>query len=178
MLNPFKNINRKYSIIYADPPWMYNDGAQGRGASCKYELQSDEWIYNLPVIRIANDDAILFLWATFPKLDIAFNTIFRWGFTYKTMAFTWVKTTKNNKYFFGMGNWTRSNPEVCLLATRGSVKRVDATISSLVFAPITRHSEKPPIIRDKIVQLCGNKSRIELFARQKVKGWHCWGNQV
>lgn len=174
----FSDIRRRYSIIYADPPWMYNDGAQGKGAAFKYQLQDDEWLYNLPVESIAEDNAVLFLWATFPKMESALELIRRWGFTYKTLAFNWVKTTKNGKIFFGMGNWTRSNPEVCLLATRGKPKRVSAGISSVLMAPREEHSKKPDIVRDLIVQLCGNLSRIELFARQRVPGWHCWGNQV
>ena len=139
----FSDIRRKYSIIYADPPWMYNDGAQGKGAAFKYQLQDDEWLYNLPVESIAEDNAVLFLWATFPKMESALELIRRWGFTYKTLAFNWVKTTKNGKIFFGMGNWTRSNPEVCLLATRGKPKRVSAGISSVLMAPREEHSKMP-----------------------------------
>ena len=78
----------------------------------------------------------------------------------------------------GMGNWTRSNPELCLLAIKGKPKRISASVHSVIDTPIERHSKKPDIVRDKIVSLCGNLPRIELFARQKTEGWDVWGNEV
>ena len=88
--------NKKFSIIYADPPWSYKDKAKSgkRGASFKYKTQSDNWVCGLPVKDIADDDCALFLWVTMPKLPEAFKVIEAWGFTYKTVAFTWVKKNK------------------------------------------------------------------------------------
>ena len=77
-----------------------------------------------------------------------------------------------------MGNYTRSNAELCLLATKGKPKRVSASVNSIIDAPIERHSKKPDIVRTKIVELCGDIPRIELFARQKMDGWDSWGDQV
>ena len=173
--------NKKYNIIYADPAWSYQDkaAAGNRGASFKYETQSQEWICNLPVNKIAADDCVLFLWVTMPKLNEVMEVIDSWGFTYKTAAFTWVKRNKiKPTWFMGMGGWTRANPEICLLATKGKPKRISASVLSVIDEPIERHSKKPDCVRDKIVELCGDLPRIELFARQTAEGWDSWGNEV
>ncbi len=111
-------------------------------------------------------------------MPLAFDCIKSWGFQYKTVAFNWVKTTKKNKYHFGGGNWTRSNPEICLLATKGKIKRQSASVRELCVSELREHSRKPDCIRDRIVELCGDLPRIELFARQKTLGWDAWGNEV
>lgn len=172
---------KKYGIIYADPPWFYRDRAASgnRGASFKYRVLSQDWICKLPVETIADANCILFLWITMPKLNEVMEVIESWGFKYKTCAFTWVK--KNRKkptWFMGMGNWTRANSELCLLATRGKPKRISASISSIIDSPREEHSKKPSITRDKIVELCGDVPRIELFARERVPGWDYWGDEV
>ena len=173
--------NKKYKIIYADPPWSYKDKALAgnRGAACKYPTQSAEWLNNLPVKNISDDDCILFLWVTMPKLNECFELIKEWGFEYKTCAFTWVKRNKvADSWFMGMGRWTRANPELCLLATKGSPKRINAGVHSVIDTPIERHSKKPDITKERIVQLIGDLPRIELFARQQSDGWDVWGNEV
>lgn len=171
----------KYDIIYADPPWTYNDKASAgnRGAFYKYDLMEDNAIYSMPVNDMASDDCILFMWATFPKMAEALETIKAWGFTYKTVAFTWVKTNKiSDSLFWGMGRWTRSNAEVCLLATKGKPKRLSAGVHSVIMSPIRKHSQKPDEARDRIVELVGDLPRIELFARNATEGWDVWGNEV
>ena len=174
-------VNKKYNIIYADPPWSYRDKAASgnRGASFKYKVQDHRWVCNLPVKDISEDNCILFIWITMPKLNDIMEVISSWGFSYKTCAFTWVKRNKlQPSWFWGMGNWTRANPELCLLATKGKPKRVSAGVHSVVDTPIERHSKKPDVVKDRIVQLCGDLPRIELFARQKTQGWDVWGNEV
>ena len=171
--------NKKYSIIYADPPWSYDDKALAgnRGACCKYDVMDIDALKKLPIQDITAENSVLFMWATFPKISEALQLLDVWGFRYKTVAFTWVKRGKNSsKYFMGMGRWTRSNSEVVLLATKGKPKRIDAGISQIIDTPIREHSKKPDIVRDKIVQLCGDLPRIELFARSKIHGWDVWGN--
>ena len=171
----------KYSIIYADPPWTYDDKASAgnRGAFYKYPLMEDGAICDLPVSSIADDDCILFMWATFPKMAEALQTIEAWGFTYKTVGFVWVKQSKLGRALhWGMGGWTRSNSEVCLIATRGKPKRVDAGVHQVVMSPVRAHSEKPDEVRDLIVRLVGDLPRIELFSRKVISGWDVWGNQV
>ena len=173
--------NKKYQIIYADPPWSYRDKALAgnRGAGCKYLTQSAEWLNSLPVNRIADKDCVLFLWVTMPKLNECFDLIKAWGFEYKTCAFTWIKKNKvSNSWFMGMGRWTRANSELCLLATKGSPKRINAGVHSIIDTPIEQHSKKPDITRDRIIYLVGDLPRIELFARQKTNGWDVWGNEI
>lgn len=136
-------------------------------------------ICNLQVSDITDKNSILFLWCTWPTIEDGFKVISSWGFKYKTCAFTWVKTNrKSDSLFWGMGYWTRSNTEIVLLATKGSPKRQKANIHQVITAPIGEHSKKPDIVRNKIVELCGNLPRIELFGRRRVEGWDVWGNQV
>lgn len=172
--------DKKYRIIYADPPWRYADRKPPQGgAEEHYPTMLLSNIHNLPVMQIAETDCVLFMWATYPLLQEALDTIKAWGFTYKCVGFTWVKQNKlGSGYFFGLGRWTRGNPEICLMATRGKPKRVSASVANLTLAPLTRHSAKPPVIRDKIVQLLGDLPRIELFARQTAEGWDSWGNEI
>ena len=121
---------KKYSVIYADPPWNYAAGGKTRNVERHYRTMKPEDIYSLPVQDIAEDDCLLFLWATFPNLDVALETIRRWGFQYKTAAFVWVKRNrKSPSWFWGLGNWTRANAEICLLATKGKPKRASASVS-------------------------------------------------
>lgn len=172
---------KKYNIIYADPPWSYRDEALAgnRGAGCKYKVQSKEWIDNLPIADIADKDCVLFLWVTMPKLNECWELIQKWGFEYKTVAFTWVKKNKvKNSWFWGMGRWTRANPELCLLATKGKPKRISASVHSIVDTPIQKHSQKPDEVKNRILSLMGDLPRIELFAREKTIGWDSWGNEI
>lgn len=109
----------------------------------------------------------------------ALDLIEAWGFQYKTIAFNWIKQNKSgNGLFWGLGNYTRSNSEICLLATKGKPKRVSAAVHSVVISPIERHSKKPDEVRDRIVELMGDLPRIELFARSGADGWDCWGNEA
>ena len=103
-----------------------------------------------------------------------------WGFEYKNIAFTWIKKNKKaDSNFWGMGSWTRSNPEFLLLGTKGNPKKNSSSVHSVIESKIEEHSKKPDIIRDKITELCGeDKTKIELFSRKKVDGWDCWGNET
>jgi len=176
----WSTIGKKYNIIYADPAWSYRDKALAgnRGAESKYQVMSVDEIKKLPVETITHDDCILFMWATFPNLREALDVIDAWGFDYKTVGFTWVKKTKNGHNFMGMGNYTRSNAEVCLIARKGKIKRIDAGIRQIIESIPERHSKKPDIVRDKIVDLVGELPRVELFARNETDGWDVWGNEV
>ena len=175
------DLTGRYGIIYADPPWTYTDKASAgnRGAFYKYPLMTDAEIKAMPVASMASDDCVLFMWATFPKIAEALDVIHAWGFTYKTVAFTWVKKNKRaDSLFWGMGRWTRSNAEVCLLATRGRPSRLSASVHSVVVAPIREHSRKPDEVRGRILALVGDLPRVELFARQSTPGWAVWGNET
>jgi N6-adenosine-specific RNA methylase IME4 len=133
----------------------------------------------LPVSEIAAPDCMLFMWSTFPNLKDCLKVIEAWGFQYKSCGFTWVKTNrKSSGFHIGLGHYTRSNSELCLVATKGRPKRVSKSVRQLVVSPIERHSKKPDCIRDYIVELCGDVPRIELFARECVPGWEALGNEI
>jgi len=175
-------MSSSYEIIYADPPWNYT-ATSNKIPSRKKDGQSyiamrmiDIYNYDIPQTK---KDAVLFIWATAPLLPEALYTIKSWGFEYKTVAFTWIKKNKKqDTNFWGMGSWTRSNPEYLLLATKGNPKAISHSVHSVIESKIQEHSKKPDEIRDKIVELCGDKLRIELFARCKTKGWDCVGDQL
>ncbi len=171
----------KYKIIMADPPWTYQDKALAgnRGAGCKYDLMTQDELKAMPIADLADDDCAMFMWVTMPMLQEGLDLIKAWGFTYKTNAFTWVKRNKvADSWFWGMGRWTRSNAELCLLATKGHPTRASAAVHSVIDTKIERHSKKPDEVRKRIVQLCGDLPRIELFARERAEGWDAYGNQV
>ena len=173
------NTNKKYDIIYADPPWKYQD--KGCNGNCEqhYSTMKIQDICQLPIKDIAEKDCVLFLWTTYPMLREALQLIEAWGFKYKTIGFQWLKQNKSGKgFFFGLGRWTRGNTECCLIATKGKPKRVSNSVSQLIIEPIRSHSQKPDTTREKIVELVGDLPRIELFARQYAEGWDCWGNEV
>ena len=133
----------------------------------------------LPVADLAAPDSALFLWATFPQLPEALRLIREWGFTYKSVAFVWLKKNrKADSWFYGLGFWTRANAEICLLATKGKPKRISGSVRSIVLSPLQQHSRKPAEIRDRIVELMGDLPRIELFAREAAPGWDVWGNEA
>lgn len=176
-------MNKKYNIIYADPPWTFktysNKGKEKKSAECHYECMTIDDIYNLNINNIADDNCVLFLWVTFPLLQEGLETIKRWGFEYKTCAFNWVKRNKKaDSWFWGLGYWTRSNSEICLLATKGKPSRISKSVHQVCDARVMQHSAKPNEIRDKIVELCGDLPRVELFARETCNGWDSVGNEI
>lgn len=174
--------NKKYAIIYADPPWTfktYSDKGKDRGAEKHYHCMSKREIQELPVAEIADKDCVLFLWVTWPCIKEGLELIEKWGFRYKTCAFNWVKRNRvSDGWFWGLGFWTRSNSEVCLLATKGHPKRVSKSVHQVCDARVREHSRKPDEVRDRIVELMGDLPRIELFARGKVAGWDVWGDEA
>jgi site-specific DNA-methyltransferase (adenine-specific) len=137
-------------------------------------------IVNLPVADLADDNCALFLWCTFPYLEDQIKLFHVWGFQYKTLGFSWIKTNSiNGKPFFGVGYYAKSNCEICLMGTKGRMIPVSDKVSSVVIAPRREHSRKPDEVRERIVELFGDIPRIELFARPPVPpGWDCWGNEV
>ena len=180
--------DKKYNIIYADPPWRYNDTRSGAGfknpngaggAEKHYPTMSLEEICSMPVKNIANDNCMLFLWSTSSLLDYGFEVMKHWGFTYKTMGFVWVKMTKDfSKPYSGMGHYTNQNAEFCLLGLKGKYWRNARNVKQIIQKPRDKHSKKPIETRDRIINICGDLPRIELFARQAVEGWDSWGNEV
>jgi len=174
----------RYSVIYADPPWKYNNRANHktrfRGGACgHYQLMPMAEIASLPIGDIAAENSALFLWCTFPYLDEQITLFKHWGFKYRTVAFTWIKTNPDTREpFFGVGYYTKSNAEVCLLGVRGRMKPISNAVSSVIIAPRQEHSRKPNEARQRIVQLFGDVLRIELFARSRAPGWDVAGNSI
>ena len=174
---------KKYEIIFCDPPWKFNNkntgGSMKSGASNKYKVMTLDEMKLLPISDIASDNCVLFMWWVGSQPQEAIDLVDAWGFSLKTMTgFVWVKRTKLWKMFFGMGHWTRAGAECCLIATKGKPKRLSASIRSVIEAVSDVHSKKPNIFADKIVELCGDLPRLEMFARDKKNGWDTWGDEV
>ena len=176
---------KKYRIIYADPPWKYSsDPRSKRGiwglAQNHYKSMTLKELKGLPIEGLADRNSICFMWATFPILPHCIEVLESWGFKYKTVAFVWVKQNKIGTDIkkYGLGWYTRSNCELVLIGRRGQFVRNSTKVQQVVLSPIREHSKKPEEVRGRILELCGDLPRIELFARQKVEGWDCWGNEV
>lgn len=173
-----------YASLLVDPPWKYRVEG-GRGAADKqYRTMSFAELCLLPVEQLAAPDSVLFMWAVFPMLFEAGALMKAWGFEYVNCGFVWVKTNPVTPTpFVGMGHWTRGNAELCLMGRRGKPSRVDAAVQqivadNLVVSPVAEHSAKPAEVRNRITRLMGDVASIELFARERVDGWDCFGDQV
>ena len=159
---------KKYSVVLADPPWefvTYSD--KGRKKSPKYPVMSFSALCSLPVCKIVDDNAALFMWATWPTISSAFTVMKAWGFEYRTLAFDWFKTTKNAKPHFGTGYYFRAGPEPCLLGVRGRMPVAVKNERNIIVAPAREHSRKPDDQYDKIERVYPfdvYNNRIELFA--------------
>lgn len=180
-------MSGRFQIIYADPPWSYADANCNGAAAQQYRTLTLDDLCKMPFGKLAADDCTMFMWGTYPLLPEMLRVGQAWGFTYKSIAFQWVKRYgKSGAPFFGLGRWTRGNTEGCFLFTKGKPRRVSASVSQLIEtlepeiidAPIGKHSAKPAIVRDRIVELMGDLPRIELFARERAEGWHSWGNEL
>jgi len=174
---------KKYEVIYADPPWRFNNkntgGSMKSGADSHYSTMNLDDICNLPITKMTDNNCILFMWWVATQPMEALKVVNAWGFKLKTMTgFNWVKLTKSEKLFFGMGFWTRAGSEMCLIAIKGNPKRISRSVRSVELAECTNHSKKPDIFKDRILQLCGDLTRIELFARNESKGWDVFGDDV
>lgn len=148
--------DKKYQIIYADPPWnLHGVNKSGMVTSRdspnnpsyahlnQYKSMSYANIKALPVNNLSADNCILFMWVVDNSLPFAFDIFKEWDFAYKTVGFTWVKLTKENSDAFGMGQWTRNNPEMCLIATKGKIARICSDIRQLQQHPLSKHSKNP-----------------------------------
>ena len=193
ILDIFPDLPRKkYSIIYADPPWHYNGKMQfdrsGKlkenpgwrrdifisSACFKYPTLPTKELKTLPIENIAEDDCLLFMWSSSPHLEQAISLGKAWGFDYKTIAFVWNKMNHNP------GQYTLSYCEVCLLFKRGRIPRPRGArnIKQLIEVPRNGHSEKPEKIAEGIEKMFPEQAKIELFARHSREGWDSWGLEV
>jgi N6-adenosine-specific RNA methylase IME4 len=190
MSDPFADIPRgHFGAILADPPWAFPKwsglAVPARTKEQPYAYMTMQDIATLPVEEFAADNCVLLCWVTWPMLLDCLNVIKKWGFAYKTCGFAWIKADNTQADFFQeelktemkLGYWTRSNSEVCLLATRGTPKRVSAGVRQAIVAPAREHSRKPDGIHERIERLVAGPY-LELFARQQRAGWTVWGNQT
>ena len=168
-----ETTDKKYRVIYADPPWSYNDKQNTSklgGAAKHYDTMPLEDICALTIP--AQSNSVLFMWATSPLLEDAFKVINAWGFKYKT-SFVW------DKVLHAMGHYNSVRHELLLIATRGSCTPDIAKLyDSVVSIERTEHSRKPAWFREMIDELYPVGERIELFAREAPKGWDVWGNMA
>lgn len=163
--------------------WKTDTGPGNRNAD--YQTMTIEEIAALPVGEIAAPDCALFMWGIWVLLPEALDVIKAWGFTYKSCAFDWMKANASQPDMFredsdvqmGLGYWTRANTEYCLLATRGSPKRLSKSVRQGIIEPRRQHSRKPTCVYERIERLVEGP-RVELFARNTRPGWSSWGNQV
>lgn len=178
---------KQYNVILADPPWHFRNYSadepgmihkRSRGANRYYPTMTIDDICALQIP--ASSDAVLFLWACWPLMPEALRVIKAWGFEYKTLAWEWVKANPGGFGFFtGMGYYTRSNTEPCLLATRGNFpKPANRSIQALIYSAVLEHSRKPDDQYRKIEALYPGASYLELFARRPRAGWDQFGNEV
>jgi N6-adenosine-specific RNA methylase IME4 len=179
---------KKYNVIYADPPWSYTQKSAGRGnksgAADMYKTSPLQILKEMPIEKMADDNAVLFMWGTVPLLPEAIELLAAWGFRYKTKI-TWEKTG-----LLGMGNWLRVQEEYILVGIRGRVKPFSHQEKNIYKHPVCEHSAKPHFFRELVLKLA-NKSfnhceKLELFARSRAgffpdyeyEGWDVYGNQV
>lgn len=172
--SPLESVAERFPVIYADPPWSYEHcESDSRDLANQYPTMELDAIKALPLERIVTSDAVLFLWATSPKLAEAMGVIEAWGFDYRT-SMVWVKDR------IGMGYYARQQHELLLIATKGTppTPAPSDRPPSVVTAPRLEHSAKPNEFRKLIEQMYPTLPRIELFARERDEGWQAWGNQA
>ena len=179
--------NKKYNIIYADPPWSFGSKSYQDGNREMIDIQkkhyptmTEQEICSLPVKDITKDDCILFMWVTDSHLKEGLNVIKSWGFDYKTIGFTWVKLYKSGSTCYNFSPYLLKSTEICLIGMKGKLANIKARndIKGLVAEIRTKHSKKPEEVRTRIEQMCQDLPRIELFARHKTQGWDAWGDEV
>ncbi len=164
----------KYNVIYADPPWKYDFGFDIYGAADRhYHTMTIQELCDLPIPVLVEDNAVLFLWVTSPKLFDAQKIIQAWGFEYKT-SFVWDKV----KHV--MGHYNSVRHEFLLVCVRGSFPKQSNTLhdSVIEIERSDEHSEKPDYFRQLIEDMYPKSKKIELFARQCAEGWDSWGNEL
>jgi N6-adenosine-specific RNA methylase IME4 len=174
-----------YDIILADPPWHFevHDEASGSGRSPShhYPTLTVQDILRLEVNTLANKNCALFLWTTWPHMIDAMNVIEAWGFTYRTLAWEWIKVNKDNTLAMGTGYYFRANPEPCLLAVKGKMPVAVHDEINVIIAPRMAYSQKPEEQYAKIARVYPHQlypNRIELFARRPVFGWEATGLEL
>lgn len=182
---PFHQLdNKKFDVIYADPPWAFNSkksgGSMKSGASQKYDVMHIDDIKSLPVSDLASDNCLLVMWWVGAMPQEAIDLVEAWGFKLKNMnGFVWNKQTVKGLPFFGMGYYSRAGSEAAIIAVKGKPDIKSRSVRAVVTAPVSKHSEKPNEFRLRINELMGKECpKVELFARKKHEGFESWGNEI
>lgn len=179
--------DRKFNVIYADPPWQFGSKAYQDGKrdmlildETQYTTMTIKDIKALPVSEIADKDCACFMWVTDSHLKEGIEVLEAWGFKYKTIAFNWVKKYESGATCVNFAPWTLKSHEICLLGIKGTMGKFKKSnnVQGLIEAVRTKHSKKPKEVRNRIETLFGNVPRIELFAREWQEDWFVWGNEA
>jgi N6-adenosine-specific RNA methylase IME4 len=175
-------MNKKFSIVYADPPWDYKGQEQHAGAGgfatggaiSHYNTMTLEDLKKIDVVSHCEKDCLLFMWATSPHLDQAIDLLKAWGFQWATVGFVWDKQRINP------GFYTMSQIELCLIGKRGKIPQPRGARNIRQFVSEIRgeHSTKPSEVRSRIEQMFPSHAKLEMFARTVTPGWDVWGNEV
>lgn len=177
---------KRYDIAYVDPPWYYYGSPVKDAAAAKhYPLMSLDELGAIDLRRMLSARAAVFLWATCPRLNFALKLLDAWQLHYRGVAYVWVKVNKRGEIIAGQGivpTFTKPTTELLLVATTNPTGRPfpirDLAQAQVVLHARGAHSEKPAIFRSMIERLCGQRSRIELFARSRAPGWDVWGAEL
>jgi len=160
-----------YELVYLDPPWRYDfSNTSNRDIENQYPTMSHEELLSLEIP--ADENCVMFMWTTAPKLVESIDLLKAWGFVYKSHAI-WDKDK------IGMGYWFRGQHELLLVATKGDVSPPlpEYRISSVIKQPRGKHSKKPEMLYEYLKKAFPHLSKIEMFARQRVDGFSLWGNE-
>lgn len=178
--------NKKYNVIYSDPPWAFNSkktgGSMKSGAETQYQTMTMDDMKNMDVDSLCADDCILIMWWVGSQPQEALDLCKAWGFTVKNMnGFVWNKLTKTGLPFFGMGFYTRAGSESALIAVRGKPSSliVNHGVRAVRSAIVGKHSAKPIKFRDDITKMCGEVPSLEMFARYEtpIGNWDVFGDE-
>lgn len=186
MIVDIYNTDKKYKVIYADPPWSFNSkktgGSMTSGSQYQYKsVMNLSDMKDMPVGDLADDNCALVMWYVGSQPQEALDLVKAWGFTVRHMnGLVWEKLTKNMLPFFGMGYYTRAGMESAIIATKGKPSLIvnSHSVRQVRRAVVGKHSSKPFKFYDDIEMLFGDAQRIELFARNEREGWDCYGNEI
>lgn len=180
------DLDKKYDVVLMDPPWSYHGQQDKWGAAAKfYPTMTDEELMAMDIKSILKKDAVVFMWATSPRLDFAIDLLRHWGLHYRGVAFVWVKTKKDGTPVGAQGvrpSIVKPTSEYVLAAsttkTGRPLKLHDESIRQVVLAPKTEHSRKPDTIHESIDLMYPDTDKLEMFARRPYPNWDVWGNEV
>jgi len=175
-----------FDVVLLDPPWSYHGQQDKWGAAAKfYSTMTDEDLLQFPISSLIHDRSVVFMWATCPRLDLAFRLGGEWGLSYRGVAFVWVKTKKSGEPIGAQGvrpSIVKPLTEMVLAFSRKEKGRplplADEGVQQTIFAPKQEHSRKPEAVQDAVDRMYPTATKLELFARRKRKGWKVWGDEI